>query len=202
MYKRKISQVTGGGPALNSRRRSVRTGAKGGGLGDEQKDTQICWGRYLKPNGWKHVAGNREDHIFIPVALQKYSTYIIKNAGEEGVHFFDGYAGLKKHFVDKMYPSIVGKDIPDITTNAFRNWFKKRNSMIQYSPEPTPKMKIWLRNKECTDTKASGQSSVPSSSSSSQTTLNLSTKDTEATVNSSTKDTQTTVALPTMDNKY
>ena len=138
MYKRKISQVTGGGPALNSRRRSVRTGAKGGGLGDEQKDTQICWGRYLKPNGWKHVAGNREDHIFIPVAWQKYSTYIIKNAGEEGVHFFDGYAGLKKHFVDKMYPSIVGKDIPDITTNAFRNWFKKRNSMIQYSPEPTP----------------------------------------------------------------
>ena len=204
MHKRKISQVTGGGPALKSRRRrrSGRTGAKSGDLDEDQKDTQTCWGRYLKPNGWKHVAGNLEDHIFIPVALQKYSTYIIKNAGEEGVHFFDGYAGLKKHFVDKRYPSIVGEDIPDTATNAFKNWFKKRYKMIQYSPEPTARMKEWLRNKESTDTKALGQSSASLSSSSSQTTLNLSTKDTQATVHSSTKDTQTTVALPTMDNKY
>ena len=66
--------------------------------------------------------------------------------------------------------------------------------MIQYSPEPTPRMKEWLRNKECTSTKALGQSSMSSTSSSSQTTLNLSTKDTQATVSSCAKDTQATVS--------
>ena len=92
---------------------------------------------------------------------------------EKKASIFDGYAGLKKHFVDKRYPSIVGEDIPDTATNAFKNWFKKRYKMIQYSPEPTARMKEWLRNKESTDTKALGQSSVSLSSSSSQTTTCL-----------------------------
>ena len=57
---------------------------------------QVFEAKRLETCCWK----SRRSH-FYSSSVAKVYTYIIKNAGEEGVHFDGGYAGLKKHFIER-----------------------------------------------------------------------------------------------------
>ena len=78
--RKRGNDSTGGGQVLpegGERRRSKRRNG-GSTIDKEELETQRCWGIYLKPTGWRYVAGNLQDHIFIPSSLKQYSTRIIK----------------------------------------------------------------------------------------------------------------------------
>jgi hypothetical protein len=165
--KRKICNgSTGGGEVRQQQegRKTRRTRAGGGTIDKAELQTQRCWGLYLKPNGWRYVAGNLQDHIFIPASLKDYSTRIVKNAGIEGVHYFNGYVGLKQHFIDKEYPGVVGINTPDKIIDNMKNWFKQAFNMTSYAPEPTDEMIQLLAIKNRKD--ASTMTIVPAASTS------------------------------------
>ena len=141
--RKRGNDSTGGGQVLPEGGESRRSKRRSGGstIDKEELETQRCWGIYLKPTGWRYVAGNLQDHIFIPSSLKQYSTRIIKKYGTKGIHYFNGYIGLKDQFIEKKFAGVVGLNTPDKIIDNMKEWFKVAYEMAAYAPPPTAEMK-------------------------------------------------------------